>query len=133
MGAGKVNSFRELEIWRVGMDLTVDCYKLTEHFPKHELYGVTSQIRRAAASVPANISEGFGRNYAGDFIRFLSIAQGSVKEVETFLELSVRVEHCKPESIKHAMGLCDQLGRMIRSMITKLRQRRYPPDATPFR
>lgn len=102
------------------MDLSIDCYRLTKRFPKEEQYGLTSQIRRAAVSVPANIAEGF----TGDFIRFLRIAQGSLKELETLLELASQIEDFPtPESSRH-LDSCIEIGKMTRSLIRKLDRNR---------
>ena len=77
-----IRSHRDLRVWQLGMDLTVECYKETSTFPKHELYGLTSQIRRAASSIPANIAEGHARG-KNEYQQFLKIAQGSLTELET--------------------------------------------------
>jgi four helix bundle protein len=86
-----VQSYRELEVWQVAMSLAEECYKVTKGFPKDELFGMTSQIRRAAASIPANIAEGQGREHTKEFMNHLSIARGSLKELETHLILAQRV------------------------------------------
>jgi four helix bundle protein len=129
MDGAKVRSFRDLLIWQKGMELSTNCYRLTKTFPKEETYGLISQIRRASVSVPANISEGFGRDSTGDFIRFLRIAQGSLKEVETLLELSVRVECCPDADIRLSQNACTEIGKMIRSMIRKLKPRESGSDS----
>ena len=79
MAAGKIQSYRDLEVWQQGMALAEGCYRITKAFPKEEIYGLVSQIRRAAVSIPANIAEGYGREYRNEYIRFLRIAQGSLK------------------------------------------------------
>ncbi len=78
-----VRSYRDLRVWAEGMDPAVACYRATRKFPREEAYGMTSQIRRAAAAVPANIAEGYGRESPKELVRFLRIAQGSLKELET--------------------------------------------------
>jgi four helix bundle protein len=78
-----VKSYRELLVWQKAMELTVLVYRLTEGFPKREIYGLAAQIRRAGVSVPSNIAEGYGRGSRREYIQFLSIAQGSLKELET--------------------------------------------------
>ena len=117
-------SFRNLKIWEKGMDLSIDCYRLTKRFPKDEQYGLTSQIRRAAVSVPANIAEGFGRESTGDFIRFLRIAQGSLKELETLLELTSRIEDLPTPESARSLDSCIEIGKMTRSLIRKLERNR---------
>jgi four helix bundle protein len=121
MNAGKISSVRDLLVWRVGMDISIGCYKVTESFPKHELYGLVSQIRRASVSVPANIAEGYGRANPGDYHRHLSIAPGSLKELETLLEIADRLGYGTDESLARS---CDEQGRMLRSLISKIRKAR---------
>jgi four helix bundle protein len=100
-GAGRkeglvtVQSYQELEVWKVAMDLAAECYRVTQAFPSDELFGMTSQIRRSAASIPANIAEGQGQEHTKDFLNHLSIARGSLKELETHLRLSQRVGSLK--------------------------------------
>ncbi|MBF2056612.1 MAG: four helix bundle protein [Cyanobacterium sp. T60_A2020_053] len=89
----EVKSYRDLAVWQKSMDLVVNCYQLTSQFPKTEIYGLSSQIQRASVSIPANIAEGKGRNYLGDYIRHLSIANGSLKELETHLLIVERLEY----------------------------------------
>jgi four helix bundle protein len=88
-----VKSYRELEVWVSGMDLATDCYRLAKLMPRSEEFRITSPLLRAAASVPANIAEGWMRATRRDYARFVSIARGSVAEVETFLLLSVRTDY----------------------------------------
>lgn len=102
------------------MDLAVRAYRLTDVFPKHELYSLTSQIRRAAASVPANIAEGYGRESTGAYVQHLRIAQGSLKELETHLILAERVEITRPELTEPLMTHCDVIGKMLRGLIRSL-------------
>ncbi len=104
------------------MRLGKECYLLTRHFPRDELFGMTSQIRRAAASIPANIAEGYGRDNRGDYVHFLRIAQGSLKELETHLLLAADVELTNTVAIDPILSLCDQIGRMLRSLIRSLQQ-----------
>ncbi len=88
MNESTIHSYRDLKVWQQAMQLAKGCYELTRRFPRDELFGLTSQIRRAAASVPANIAEGNGRQNRGEYIHSLRIAQGSLKELETHLILS---------------------------------------------
>jgi four helix bundle protein len=83
-----VKNYRELVVWQKAMGLAKLCYQVTKRFPKEEMFGMTSQIRRSAASIPANIAEGHGRTHTKDYLHFLSIAKGSLAEVETHLILS---------------------------------------------
>ena len=99
------------------MDLAVLCYRLTKKFPKDELFGLTSQIRRSAASVAANIAEGHGRESSGSFVQFLRIAQGSLKETETHLLLTGRIGLANSKEVELAVKQCEEIGRMLRSLI----------------
>ena len=83
-----MKTHKELNVWKDSIDLVVDIYRITKLFPKEELYGIVSQIRRSAVSVPANISEGSARNYTKELIRFLRIAQASLSELETLIQIS---------------------------------------------
>lgn len=86
-----INSFKDLIVWQKSMELVEKVYKITESFPTKEQFGLISQMRRAAVSIPSNIAEGYGRNSTGSYIQFLSIARGSLLELETQLELSKRL------------------------------------------
>lgn len=120
MGQRKT-SYGDLEVWHKAMDLAVVVYRLTEAYPRHELYGLVSQMRRCATSVPANIAEGRGRCSDADFCRFLYIASGSVAELETFLELSRRLAYGTPEAIDCASTATAEVGRMIYGLIGTVR------------
>jgi four helix bundle protein len=117
---GRIRSYRDLRVWQEGMSLAVICYALTKPFPKHELFGMTSQIRRAVSSVPANIAEGYGRDSKGDYIQFLRISQGSLKEVETHLILCTRVSLLTESEIQTTLEHCDRLGKMLHRLIRSL-------------
>jgi four helix bundle protein len=106
------------------MDLAVECYELTKEFPKEEIYGLVSQIRRSAASVAANVAEGYGREMTGAYVHHLKVAQGSLKELETHLILSTRVGIIEQERIQGAMSTGDEIGRMLRALIRRLQDGR---------
>ncbi len=116
----EIQSYRDLRVWQKGMDLAEACYSITKEFPKEEMYGMTSQIRRAAASIPANMSEGYGREYRAEYVQFLRIAQGSLKELETHLILSVRVKLTTSQAVNPILSECESLGKMLRSLIRSL-------------
>ena len=99
------------------------CYSLTKQFPKEEIYGMTAQIRRAAASIAANIAEGHGRENTGSFIQYLRIAQGSLKELETHLLLAEQVQVAKSSGSEPILAQCESLGKMLRSLILSLQER----------
>ena len=104
-------------------------YRLTTRFPKDEVYGMTSQIRRAAVSIAANIAEGHGRENSGYFVQFLRMSRGSLKELETHLVLAQRVNLAAGQEVEPLMQQCDELGRMLRSLIRSI-QRRQSDDQT---
>ena len=123
MSKSDIKSYRDLLVWQQAMDLAVLCYSLTRSFPREEMFGFTSQIRRASASIAANIAEGHGRENSGSFVQFLRIAQGSLKETETHLLLSERVGLLKADQLAPAMKACDEIGRMLRSLIRTLQEK----------
>jgi four helix bundle protein len=88
-----VKSFKDLYVWRLGVELAETIYRITAGFPKAELFGLTSQMRRAAVSIPSNIAEGRARNSSREFLHFLSISRGSLAELETQLEIAVRLNY----------------------------------------
>ena len=118
-----IQSYRDLKVWQESMDMAVNCYELTRAFPQAEMYGMTSQIRRAAASVPANIAEGHGRETTAEYIRFLRIAQGSLKELETHLILCERVKLTTNQVAQPVLNQCEAVGKMLRALIRSLERR----------
>ena len=119
-----VQSYRDLRVWQDGMTLAETCYRLTQSFPKEELYGMTSQIRRSAVSIPANIAEGCGRENRGEFIQFLRIAQGSPKELETHLLLALRVGFVNSAAVEPVLMQCEKQGKQLRALIRSLQAKR---------
>jgi four helix bundle protein len=115
-----IQSYKDLKVWQKSMEIARACYGVTKAFPKEELFGMTSQIRRAAASVPANIAEGYGRDSRGEYVQFLRFAQGSLKELETHLILAEQVRITALDSTAAIQSLCDEVGRMLRSLIRSL-------------
>jgi four helix bundle protein len=105
------------------MALAESCYRLTAQFPRDELFGLTSQIRRAAGSVAANIAEGHGRENTGNFVQHLRIAQGSLKELETHLILAERVGILAVVDSQMALARCESLGKMVRALIRSLQDK----------
>ena len=120
MNKTAIQSYRDLQVWQEGMNLAEACYRLTKGFPREEIYGMTSQIRRAAASIPANVAEGYGRKSRAEYIRFLYIAQGSLKELETHLLLSQRVELVAAQAINPILRQCESVGRLLTALIRAL-------------
>lgn len=123
MSGSDIQSYRDLRVWQEAMALAEDCYGLTRRFPRDEMYGMTSQIRRASVSIAANIAEGHGREQTGSFVQALRVAQGSLKELETHLILAQRVGLALNEAVDPLLSRCETLGRQIRSLIRSLQQR----------
>ena len=115
-----VRSFRDLVVWQKSLDLAVRIYGLTRNFPREELYGLTSQIRRAAVSVSSNIAEGQGRLSPGEFRQFLGIARGSNFELQTQLEVARALGMGEAKMIDEAVALSHQVGKMIYGMLAKI-------------
>jgi four helix bundle protein len=102
------------------MNLAVAVYELSKSFPRNEQFGATSQIRRSAASVPANIAEGYGRGTRQSYLSFLRIARGSLKELETHLELACRTELVSRDRVGDLLSESDELSRMLHGLITRV-------------
>ena len=120
----RIKSFRDLIVWQKAMDLVEATHRLAERLPKHEMFGLRMQMERAAVSVPANIAEGHARGLTGEYLHHLAFAAGSVAELETHFEICVRLRHLKREEIEAPLALCDEVSRMLRSLIAKLRRAR---------
>jgi four helix bundle protein len=118
-----VKSYRDLRVWNEAMTLAEGCYLLTRGFPKDELYGMTAQIRRAAASVPANIAEAYGREGRGEYLQFLRVAQGSLKELETHVLLSQRVGLTPEKASAPVLDQCEAVGKMLHGLIRSLQRK----------
>ena len=115
-----MNSYRELIVWQKSMQLVRAVYQLLEALPRKELYALDSQMRRAVISIPSNIAEGQGRSTAKEFVHYLSIARGSKFELETQMLICIELGYFSSGSAETALGLCDEIGKMINSMISKL-------------
>jgi len=119
--ADKIKSYRDLRVWQLGMDLAAECYQVTKPFPREETFGLTSQIRRAAAAIPANIAEGHGRGSRKEYRQFLRTAQASLRELETHLLLSTRVGLMPEPNANTILETADRLGRMLNTLQKALR------------
>lgn len=122
-----VKSYRDLRVWQRGMDLAAEVYRLSRCWPKDELNGLTSQARRSAASVPANIAEVYGRQSPASYGQFLKVARGSLKELETHLLLAERVGLTAQGSCREALQRADDLGRMLGGLIKAAARNRPEP------
>ena len=117
-----MNNYKKLEIWQEAMNLVCDVYKLTKKFPKEEMYGLASQIRRCSVSVPSNVAEGAGRNGNNEFINFLGIACGSCCELDTQLILAERFGYINSTDSANVLIRLDRIKKMIVGLINKLRK-----------
>ena len=116
----KIQRHEDLLVWQKSMDLVIESYRLTQRLPLNERYGLASQIRRASVSVPANIAEGFGRWHKKEFLRFLLLANGSLKELETHMEIGRRLTFFASSELTKALKMADEVGRMITVLRGKL-------------
>jgi four helix bundle protein len=129
-----IKSYRDLDVWRQAMNLAELCYKETNGFPARETYGMASQIRRAAVSIPSNIAEGNSRRTRQAYLNHLSIALGSQSELETQIELSRRLELVSEKSAREILEVAEVVGRMLHSLIRSLEQKGeqgQPPVPSP--
>lgn len=117
---GKIKSYRDLDIWNAGIRLVKGIYKLTEKFPKHEVYGLVSQMRRSAISIPSNVAEGFRRYHNKEYRQFLYTALGSCAELETQITISKELEYIEKNKEIVLLEKLDHLCRMISNLIKKL-------------
>jgi len=119
-----VQSYRDLEVWRQAMELVTLVYRYSATFPTEEKFGLTNQIRRASVSVPSNIAEGQGRRTTKEFLNFLSMARGSLLEVQTQTEIARRLSFLKPESaeelLQNSVSVCRLLNGLINALERKL-------------
>ena len=120
MSDGNVSSYRDLLVWRKGIDLVKSVYLISQTFPADERFGLTTQVRRAAVSVPSNIAEGQARRTTGEFIHSLSHSEGSLAEVDTQLVIATELGYCKPSDIHSAVNTITELQKMLTSLRKKL-------------
>lgn len=125
-----VKSFRDLLVWQKAMQLATAVYRITQQFPTQEMYGMVSQMRRCAVSIPSNIAEGHGRLTMGEHRQFLGIARASNFELQTQLETSQTLSFGNPEQILEAESLSHELGKMIYSILEKTKGSRPPSQST---
>jgi four helix bundle protein len=116
-----MKSYKELEVWKQSVDLTTELYKLTSRFPDTERYGLTSQIRRAAVSVAANVAEGWGRGSTREYIQFLTVARGSLMELETHLIIACNLHFLNADELATVSKPVQDIEKMLNRLITLLR------------
>ncbi len=118
-----VSDYRELIVWQKAMGLVEAVYKMTASFPKEEIYGLTSQVRRASVSIPCNIAEGQGRRTTREFLAFLSIAHGSLKEVETQVMIARRLQFINEKKEFETLEMTTEIGRLISGLAKSLKKK----------
>jgi len=118
--AGKIRTYRDLDIWKASIQLVKDVYKLTEQFPKQEVYGLVSQIRRAGVSIPSNVAEGFRRYHNKEYKQFLYISLGSCAELETQTTISRELAYISEDKETALLEKLDHISRMISNLLKKL-------------
>jgi four helix bundle protein len=116
-------SFKDLRVWQEAMKFAFEVYRSTTQFPKHELYGLSQQLRRAAVSVPSNIAEGKGHRSDGEFGHFLLHARGSLLEVQTQIMIAEELQYVSAEEAKRLLAASDAIGRSLNGLINSLREK----------
>jgi len=122
-----MKTYRELLVWQKAMDLVESIYHAAAVFPREENYGLASQVRRAAVSIPSNIAEGQGRQGPRDFLRFLWMAHGSLREVETQVLIAERLRYLGSETVASLLTMTSEVGRLLNGLIRSINQS-IPPD-----
>jgi len=117
-----MSSYRDLKVWQTGIDITLEIYKLTKDFPQHEIYGLTSQLRRAAVSIPSNVTEGQARKSDKELARFLGIAKGSLAEIETQIIIATELDYITQEKANAVLKLTEMESRMLSGLINSVRK-----------
>lgn len=116
----KITNFRDLDVWQKGIEIVKDVYTTVEGFPRQEVFGLTSQMRRSAVSIPSNIAEGFNRFHNKEYKQFLYVALGSCAELETQIEIAAELEYLAPEAKGALLEKLDHEARMLRNLVKKL-------------
>jgi len=116
----KIRNFRDLDVWKKGIEIVKDVYKATNSFPKQEFYGLASQMQRCSVSIPSNIAEGFNRFHNKEYKQFLYIALGSCAELETQIEIAVELKYINEQKKTFLLEKTDHESRMLRNLIKKL-------------
>ncbi len=109
-------SYRDLDVWQKAMNVVVECYQITETFPKSEIYGLSSQLQRAAVSIPANIAEGRERQYKKEFIQHISIAYASLAELETHIQIAERLNYLDKNTTEQILEKTSEVARMLNDL-----------------
>jgi len=126
-------SYQDLEVWQKAMDLVVLCYETTKNFPKNEAYGLSSQLQRAAVSIPANIAEGRHRSHSKEFLQFLSFAYGSLAELETHVLIAERLGYINGNHKESILDMTAEVGRMINGLKKSIEKKTGSNQDTGYR
>jgi four helix bundle protein len=118
-----INNFRELRVWQSGMELVEDIYRLTQSFPNHEQFGLTSQLRRCAVSIPSNIAEGHAREHLKEYLYHVSVAQGSLAELQTQVEIAARLSYSPDDQSEQLLKTAESLSRQLYALRNALSRR----------
>jgi len=122
--APDIRTFRDLVAWQKGINLSLLVYRLTKRFPDEEKFGLVSQMRRSAVSIPANIAEGYGRGRRAEYIRYLEIGRGSLFELQTYLELAQEMKWVDGEDLAAVARLAEEVDRIVSALLRSLKRRR---------
>jgi four helix bundle protein len=117
-----IRSHKDLRVWEASMDMAVAVYRATDTFPKQEMFGLVSQMRRSASSVPANIAEGFSRQHKTEFVQFLHISKGSLSELQTHIDLSQRLGFLAPSAAASLEEKTDAVGKMLYGLLSTVKK-----------
>jgi four helix bundle protein len=126
----RMKTFRDLIVWQKSMELVVGIYQTTADFPRNEEFGLKSQMRRAAVSIPSNIAEGQSKNHEKEFVQFLHVAMGSLSELETQIELSAQLNLLDPTNFQVTLDKCREIGKMLHGLCNTLKARKTGPSPT---
>jgi four helix bundle protein len=119
----KIRSYKDLEVWKKSIDIVTKIYKVTNSFPKDEIYSLVSQLRRSAVSIPSNIAEGWGRNKTKEYIQFLRIARGSLLELETQLIISNNLSYLNKQNMDNLLIKIKEINKMLNALINILNKK----------
>ncbi len=125
----QVKSYQDLIAWQKAISLVIEIYAITADFPGHEIYGLTSQLRRAGVSIPSNIAEGHGRATKGEYIQFLGHARGSLCEVQTQIFIAHKLGYVPQERKENIIAMTDELGRILNGLMASIQGKKLKPLA----
>ena len=122
-----IRNYRDLRVWQISMDMVETIYKITALFPKHELYGLVSQLQRCAVSIPSNIAEGHTKSHKKEYLQALSIAQGSLSELETQLEIAKRLSYISEQTLEQLLQTTSSLGKQLYALSNAIEKKVNQP------